>query len=71
MTLMEQKTHEIKFLELQIKSINSKIIGDFAALPPDLVMAKKRLFELQQNVKALKQGKEGPTEQIVQQQQSQ
>jgi hypothetical protein len=56
MTLMEQKTHEIKFLELQIKSINSKIIGDFAALPPDVVMAKKKLFELEQNVKALKQG---------------
>jgi hypothetical protein len=43
---MEQKTHEIKFIELQIKSLNNNILGDYAALPADLVMAKKRLFEI-------------------------
>jgi len=43
---MEQKTHEIKYIELQIKQINNKIIGEYAALPADLVLAKKRLFEI-------------------------
>ena len=52
---MEQKSHEIKYLELQNKQLNEKIIGDFAALPADLVLAKKRIFEIQNLVKTMKE----------------
>ena len=46
LTLMEQKTHEIKYIELQNKQMKQQINDDFSALPADLGVAKKRLWEL-------------------------
>jgi len=43
---MEEKSHEIKYLELSIKSTKDKIMDEFSSLPPDLAQAKKRLFEI-------------------------
>lgn len=35
-TLMEEKSHEIKYLELHNKQIKDKIMNEYSSLPPDL-----------------------------------
>ena len=53
-TLMEEKSHEIKYLELHNKQIKDKIMNEYSSLPPDLPVAKKRLFELENLIKNMK-----------------
>ena len=48
---MEQKAHEIKFLELSIQSAKQKIKSDFCCLPTDLTLAEREVMELEQLVK--------------------
>jgi hypothetical protein len=52
---MEQKSHEIKFLDLQNKQLRDTINSEFSGLPADLGVAQKRLFELECLVKTLQQ----------------
>uniref|UniRef100_A0A7S3IRD3 Uncharacterized protein n=1 Tax=Strombidium inclinatum TaxID=197538 RepID=A0A7S3IRD3_9SPIT len=53
LTLMEQKSHDIKLDELQLKQIKTKLVSDFASLPPDMPAARQRVFELENLVKMM------------------
>ena len=50
---MEQKSYDIKYNDLVIKQMKSKVMEEFAGLPADLKQAKTRMAELEAQVKAM------------------